>query len=153
MLSNLDIEDICKTMVLPLVGVFSKDKLPDKLYVGSYYINMQNHDEGNGTHWVYLRVDDEGDVLYFDSFGVPPPKEVKEFVKRRHIPYSNRQIQDIDSIKCGFFCIACDDYFTHHYKKKRSWEDNYDDFLNKWSIHEKENDKKVMQYFVNARFM
>ena len=44
MLTNFDIEEICKSLQLPLVGVFSKDELPKKNYIGSYYINMENHD-------------------------------------------------------------------------------------------------------------
>jgi hypothetical protein len=43
MLSNFDIENICKELKLPIVGVYSKDRLPEIPYIGSYYINMQNY--------------------------------------------------------------------------------------------------------------
>ena len=42
-LSNFELEEKAKQLRLPLVGVFSKDKIPS-LQVGSYYINMQDAD-------------------------------------------------------------------------------------------------------------
>jgi hypothetical protein len=34
-------------------GIYSKDLLPKDLKRATFYIvNMQDHDEGNGTHWV-----------------------------------------------------------------------------------------------------
>ena len=81
-LSNFDIEEICKELKLPIVGVYSKDELKgiDK-YEGSYYVNMQNSDEGDGTHWVFMYIDKDGKALYFDSFGLPPPIEIEELLK------------------------------------------------------------------------
>ena len=35
-LSNYDLEELAHKYKLPLIGVFSKDELPDKLQVGSY---------------------------------------------------------------------------------------------------------------------
>lgn len=147
MLSNFDIEDICLKMDLPLVGVLSKDKLPDKRYIGSYYINMENEDDGNGTHWVYVRITSDSKALYFDSYGFKSPKEVEEFLKPfKPYPTSNRQIQSIDSDKCGLYCIACDIFFTYHYDNNKDFDSNYNDFLNGWSIDLKKNDKILKQY-------
>jgi hypothetical protein len=53
-LSNFDIIDI-KELQLDycFVGVYSKDLLPKDLKRTKFYIvNMQDHDEGDGTHWV-----------------------------------------------------------------------------------------------------
>ena len=55
-LSASDIEDIAKKLHLPLQGVFSKDELPRNPVVGSYIINLQDADDGNGTHWTFFRV-------------------------------------------------------------------------------------------------
>ena len=132
-LSNVDLENIAKQMKLPLIGVYSKDRLPEKRYIGSYIVNMQNYDEGNGSHWVYILITDKdkGKAIYFDSFGVSPPQEIQDFLKP-FSPYAvnNRMIQDIKSTKCGLYCIACDIYFKYYYNKKKSIEDNFDDFLN-----------------------
>jgi hypothetical protein len=46
-LSNFDLEEYARKYKLPLIGVYSKDELPDKLQVGSYYVNMQNAADGN----------------------------------------------------------------------------------------------------------
>ena len=39
--SNFDLEELAQKYHLPLVGVFSKDQLPEKVKVGSYIINLQ----------------------------------------------------------------------------------------------------------------
>jgi len=146
MITNFDILEIGKSLKLPIIGVFSKDKLPQKRSVGSYYVNMEDHNKGNGTHWVYMRIFDCGSALYFDSFGVNPPEDVKYFLNPfAPFPFSNRQIQDLKSEHCGRFCILCDYYFTHQVKKKLKNNDlvaeSFDDWLNSWSIHTATNDK------------
>ena len=49
-------------------GVYSRDNLP-KIKDGAYIIN---HDEYSdiGTHWVALYLQNNNNVIYFDSFGV-----------------------------------------------------------------------------------
>jgi hypothetical protein len=147
MLSNFDIENICNQLKLPLVGVFSKDKLPDKRFIGSYYINMENYDDGNGTHWVFARIFPTGEAIYFDSFGIKSPTEVEAFLKPfRPYATNNRQIQDLKSDKCGLFCIACDSFFSFHSNPKEDIAENYDDFLNMWSKDPEKNDKVLKEY-------
>ena len=147
MLSNYDIEDICKKLKLPLVGVFSKDRMPDRHYIGSYYINMQNYDDGDGTHWVYARIFPNGQALYFDSYGFKSPVEIETFLKGFK-PYAtnNRQIQSLKSENCGLYCIACDYFFTYDADKNKSIVDNYSDFINMWSADPIKNDKILKEY-------
>ena len=55
MITNFDIEELSSRLNLPLIGIVNKDRLdtlPKDL--GSYYINMQNYDAGEGTHWSML---------------------------------------------------------------------------------------------------
>ena len=86
-------------------GIFSKDTLPKDLKHNSWYvINMQNHNDGNGTHWVCLKTGIP--LTYFDSFGFAPPIEVMEKVKNG-MSFNKREIQDYNSTACGWFCIAC----------------------------------------------
>lgn len=145
MLSNTDIEEICDSLKLPLVGVFSKNKLPQVRHIGSYYINLQDEEDGNGTHWTWFRIFENGKAVYFDSFGFQLPEDIKEFLKPfAPIPYNNRQIQDINSSYCGWFCLACDYYFTYEAKRKDTEED-FDDFLNLFSINKIANDKIAME--------
>ena len=90
MITNFDIEEIAKGLKLPIIGVFSKDKLPQRRSVGSYYVNMEDHDKGSGTHWVFMRIFDCGSAVYFDSFGISPPEPVRDFLKPfAPFPFSN----------------------------------------------------------------
>jgi hypothetical protein len=101
-----DIQKILKHNGHPIIGVFSKDKLPKELKDGWYVINLQSTNQGNkkGTHWTAFKVD--GDHLsYFDAFGFSPPIEVLQRATG-DILYSNREIQDIHSTCCGWFCIG-----------------------------------------------
>ena len=129
---------------LPLVGVYSKDTLPDRCYVGSYIINMEDSDVGNGTHWVLLKIFPTKEVIYFDSFGLSVPPLIKDFVKVK-IATSTRQIQDIDATTCGYYCIACDDYMTYQ-KQHRPIYERYDDFLNIFKGDTKKNDLILLDY-------
>ena len=56
-------------------GVFSKDLLPKNFKNGWYVINMQNHNEGHGTHWTCFK-NTPNNLFYWDSFGFEPPLQV-----------------------------------------------------------------------------
>jgi len=143
--SNIDLEDMADRLKLNLVGVYSKDELPDKIQVGSYIINLQNSTEGNGTHWTLIMVFDRKNALYFDAFGQIFPKEVGVFLKNyKPIPYSNRIIQDVDSNRCGLYCIACMHYMSRIRRKEML--EQYDDFLNLFRGNPKQNDKILVDY-------
>lgn len=142
--SSTQLEHICKMLKLPLVGVYSKDTLPDRCYIGSYIINMEDSDVGNGTHWVLLKIFPTKEVIYFDSFGLSVPPLIKDFVKGK-IATSTRQIQHIDATTCGYYCIACDDYMTYQ-KQHRPIYERFDDFLNIFKADTKKNDEVLLDY-------
>jgi hypothetical protein len=144
MLTNFDIEKIGNKLDLPIVGVYSKDELANiKRKIGSYYINMQNSDEGQGTHWVLAKIytdeepdteDSEVDVkcLYFDSFGLGPAKEVSKFLSPfKPIYCNNRQIPSIRTTECGWYCLICDYYLEKG--KEDTYLEDYGKFLNIWN--------------------
>ena len=108
-LSNFKILEILDNKNLPINGVFSKDLLPS-LKKGFYIINIQNHDEGSGTHWTCLYYDDK-DNIYFDSFGFAAPMEIQRHLKS--YSYNDKQIQNIDSTSCGYYCIAFIQYMNN----------------------------------------
>jgi len=152
MITNFDIEEIANSLRLPIIGVFSKDKLPQRRMVGSYYVNMEDHDKGSGTHWVFIRIFSSGVAIYFDSFGISPPEQVRDFLKPfSPFAFSNRQIQDIKSENCGRFCILCDYFFSYQIKNQKLTNDYiaecFDDFLNSWSIDTATNDKILKERF------
>lgn len=150
MMSSLDIEEICLKLDLPIIGVFSKNKLPNTHKIGSYYINMENEEDGNGTHWVLCIIFKDAKALYFDSFGIKNPLEIEEFLKPfKPYAYNHRDIQDLTSERCGLFCVCCDLYMNKHYNKKRDFGDNYDDFINLFSSNKKSNDKILIELLKN----
>ena len=108
-LSNYDIIDLCEYYNIPLVGVFSKNELPKKLKNGCYTINLADSDKP-GSHWCGFTFYN-GQVCYFDSFGFPPPNEIDKHMKKRvkvenQSIYSLDQIQEIDEVICGWFCVC-----------------------------------------------
>lgn len=150
-LSNFEIEDICEELKLSCIGVFSKDQIPKERKVGAYYINLQNHNDGNGTHWVFMRLFPNAKFIYFDSFGESPPEQIIEWSKPfKPIAINNRQIQDLKSEKCGWFCISLDYYFTYDCKTDKDVFDNYSDFLSIWSSNTKLNDK-ILKEFLGSK--
>ena len=80
----------------------------DKLRIeeGNYIINLDDS-QNVGSHWTALQIN-KNKAIYFDSFGCVPPQNVTDFVKQTNIKlgYNNFIIQDLESEKCGFCCIA-----------------------------------------------
>lgn len=147
MLSNFELEDISTQLKLPLIGVFSKDELPLARKVGDYIINLQSADDGNGTHWVFFKIFNSKDAIYFDPFGMGMPQEVGKFLQPfKPVMSNNRQIQDIKSESCGMYCISCSYFFKYDADSKKTIVENYDDYLNIWSWDTKLNDKVLKQY-------
>lgn len=126
-LSNYDIIDILQNYNIEINGIFNKDKLPYKLQQGFYICNMQNSTDGNGTHWVAFYYDFPKKSYYFDSFGFDSPNEIHDKIKP--YLYNQRDIQDINSSSCGYYCIA----FIKMLYNKRDKERFYNLFTNYFS--------------------
>jgi hypothetical protein len=147
MISNFEIEDICRDLKLDCEGVYSKDRLPKYRTNGGYYVNLQDFNDGNGTHFTFFFIEPKANPIYFDSFGMPPPIEVDEFLgSSKEIMYNNRDIQDLKSQKCGWFCIALHYFLTYEQDSRKSLEENYSNFLSSWSVDTSNNDKILNQY-------
>jgi hypothetical protein len=102
--SNTELIDIIKNInINNFNGVYPKDKLSKPLKDGFYIINLDNSD-GPGTHWTALYKINDGFSLYYDSFGFPAPEEIEDLLHKYE--YNKKQIQDIKSTSCGFYCIA-----------------------------------------------
>ncbi len=146
MLSNFDLEDYAEKHNYNLIGVYSKDKLPNEKRVGSYIVNMQDEDDGNGTHWIAFIIFENAKCCFFDSFGVHAPTDILDFLKPfKPIATNKRQIQHVDSDKCGYFCLAFIKQFNDVNPMKQDVYELYDDFINAFSSNLKINDKIVME--------
>jgi hypothetical protein len=146
MIPNFELEEIAEKRGLDLIGVFSKDLLPKEKVVGSYIVNLQDYDDGGGTHWTAFKLFSNGKCCYFDSFGITMPTDVSTWLEKfKPIAISNRHIQDLKSELCGYFCLAFIEFFNDIDPKKEDVFELYDDFINCFSINEKTNDKIVFQ--------
>ena len=123
-LSNIEIFEISDKMRLPLEGIFFKDDLPNPLKKGFYIINLQSEmTNGRGTHWTAFYYDGIKNI-YYDSFGFPAPKETEAHINP--YIYSKKNIQDINTSSCGFYCLA----FIKFLKNKINKEKAFNTFIN-----------------------
>ena len=130
--------DIIKDMKLDyhFGGVFSKDQLPKELIREKFYIvNLQDHDEGSGTHWTVFYYNKPLTSIYFDSYGFIAPLDVENSIKP--YIYNNAEIQDFDASSCGYFCIA----FIKFLHNKENKQEAYKTFLKLFKQQTVKNDK------------
>lgn len=116
--SNTELLDILKNDNIKINGVFAKDKLKKPLD-GFYIINLDNSD-GPGTHWTVLYKINDGFSLYYDSFGFPAPEEIEDLLHKYE--YNKKQIQDINSTSCGFYCIAFIKFMINKQDKLKAFD-------------------------------
>jgi hypothetical protein len=103
-LSNIDIIKIIqKHKFKHFHGVYSKDLLPQHLQIGWYIINMEDSNDGNGTHWTCFHYTIDK-MVYFDSFGFIYPDTLKN--RSTNIIYNHKEIQNYYSSACGWFCLS-----------------------------------------------
>ena len=98
-------------------GVFSRDNLPKRIRKEECGIINLDDFSGPGTHWVCWRnieprsgpgqSPDEDICEYFDSFGLPMPTEVMEYliISGKTLFYSPDEIQERSSVLCGYWCL------------------------------------------------
>ncbi len=144
-LSNFDIINLIKDYKIDYCfgGIYSKDLLPQDLMRTKFYIvNMQDHDEGNGSHWVVFYYNKPLTSIYFDSFGFVPPIQVENRIS----PYifNDADIQDYNSSACGYFCIA----FIKFLHNKQDKQEAYKGFLKLFKNETIKNDK-ILQQLLN----
>ena len=133
-MTNVDLMNRAGKLGLPLVGVFSKDKIPRVPRDGFYIINLQDDKDGNGihlpgTHWVSFYIE-RSHAVYFDPFGSAPPIQVQNFLKP-FIPYeyNTKEIQNINSSVCGSYAIGFMKYMSSHRSKDPNIDYRFNKFL------------------------
>ena len=133
-----EIEKILNEHHYYINGVYSKDTLPDNLKNGWYVINLQNLNDGNGTHWTCFKYSPYL-LEYFDAFGFPPPIEILQKAKG-DIIYNKKEIQDYNSTCCGWFCIGA------------IISDNFDKYLSMFSDNTDINDIILSRFLMSKNF-
>ena len=119
MLTDDQLEQLAQKMDFKTAGCFFKDSLPKKIqYNTGYFVNLddQYDAEGHlnsGSHWTCFQVhkypNGKIEPLYFDPFGIPPPEQVKNFVKEitgKGLPYNKKDSRSLMNNACGWYCAA-----------------------------------------------
>ena len=141
-LTNFELIDLIKDFKLDnhFGGVYSKDQLPNELIKEKFYIvNLQDHDEGGGTHWTCFYYNYPSTSIYFDSYGFIAPRDVQKLIS----PYvfNEKDIQDFNSSACGWYCIA----FIKFLHDKTDKEEMFKTFLKLFKLETIKNDKILQE--------
>ena len=140
-LTNFELIDLIKDFKLDnhFGGVYSKDQLPELIKDKFYIVNLQDHDEGGGTHWTCFYYNYPSTSIYFDSYGFIAPRDVQ----KRISPYvfNEKDIQDFNSSACGWYCIA----FIKFLHDKTDKEEMFKTFLKLFKLETIKNDKILQE--------
>ncbi len=136
-LSTQDLYNLLKLYKLKINDICCKNEIKN-YNDGWSIINMDNAGNG-GTHWVCFF---KGKCnIYFDSFAVVAPLQVEAIIK----PYtmSKKQLQDIQSSSCGWFCI----FLIFWMQKRENSIKNFNDFLCLFSNNTSNNEIQLNNFF------
>ena len=126
MLTNYDLLDAGIKYNIPIVSISNKNKLPSSSDIreGGYIVNLENDvdefgNQLNGTHWVgfYIEKNKHGKPhdVYYDSFGMPPPIAVQNFLRPLSpYKYNDDDIQNINSSVCGYYVLHFIWFMSRH---------------------------------------
>ncbi len=87
-----------------------KDDFKTKIKPGFYIVNLDD-DNGGGTHWTCFLIVDKF-CIYFDSFGLHMPNDIRTYTKKYATISFPHQIQDIRSEACGYYVLDFIKYFS-----------------------------------------
>ena len=90
------------------IEIHCRDQIPRTKSEKWNLLNLDKH-TGEGTHWTAYK--NGTNQIYFDSFGIIPPEELAEMFEDEYI-FNTKQIQDINSNACGWYCLAFIRYMT-----------------------------------------
>ena len=147
MMSNFDIEEIATHYNINVIIVMKDELKYMKPINKNYIINLESSKDGNGTHWMALKIENK-DCVYFDSYGMLPPEEIITFCKRipkSHLAYNTKEIQDFKAKTCGFFSIGFI-IFLHINSSDNLYEKS-SSFSDLFSLDTKLNNKKLKKFF------
>ena len=146
-LSNFDLINWVKQLGIKYFReVFSKDKLPTSMINNEVgIINLDDY-IGSGTHWVAYRNGNKY-AEYFDSFGLLMPKEVEKYLSTSGKPliYSSDEIQDRDSVLCGYWCL----YYLIERQKGKSFPETIHNTNLHLNTTDSDNHEFIINYFKN----
>jgi hypothetical protein len=116
---------------------------------GNYIINLESSSQGNGTHWLSIKIDGKN-CFYQDSFGIIPPKEVIDFCKRTpnsRLAFSEIQMQNIDTETCGWYAVGLLIHLNN--TKNKDIFKSAGQYINQFSYDSKNNNAILKIFFRN----
>lgn len=166
MLTDTQIEQLCKKMNVPLETIIFKDQVPKTFkFNRSYIINLDDeYDEGgnlkSGSHWTCLQINKypkgQVEAIYFDSFGIAPPVDIIECYKRttghNHMPYNTKDIQSLMSDACGWYCCAFLHFINNFSHRTKNLYNDTDNFLEMFDDLNKSVDFKKNEFMLKHFF-
>ena len=131
-------------------GTFSCDSIKKPNFnfdISTYIFNLSKLDE-KGTHLIAIQINNKNKkVTYFDSFGLKcTNKYLLSFIYsvNNKYEYSTMQIQHLNSIYCGIYCLA----FVIHQDNAN----NFSNFLNMFNPDKlKQNDSIAVKYIIRQK--
>lgn len=144
-LTNFDLMDLASFMGIKLNEVLMKDEATHRLPKGYYIFNLENSNQ-SGSHWVGM-LKKEKMYYYFDPYGIPPPQTLIDLLRcaPEHLLYNDTQIQYIDSILCGYFCLV----FLYQMQQSSDMVNNIANFLQLFYLDTRKNDKELKNIISN----
>lgn len=94
----------CETFI----GVYARDELPTNVNGPICLVANLDKSHQSGSHWICIAINDKGEGLYCDSFGIPPMySEFITFMDQNTIfwEYNDKSLQCFNSSTCGHYCI------------------------------------------------
>jgi len=123
-MTNIELYNEAQKLDLPNFKYFMSNELvkasPDDKECG--IVNLDDSD-GKGTHHICYWLDSKhGDKFCFDSFGVAPPTELIDYLKKfdkQNILYSTYIIQELNETNCSELSL----YVLHELNKGNKFTD------------------------------
>ena len=130
-------------------GTFARDRFNKRHTAkqhGAYVFNLEEMGK-SGSHWVCLIMRDDNFVYYFDSFGVTHvPIEISKFIgENKEIIKNDMILQDLQSVMCGYYCIAFIDFVLDNDISGLDTVDKFCDMFTKDTV---KNEKIIKNMFM-----
>jgi len=103
-LSNFDLNEAAKKLKINHFRVtFVRDELPNKPRLHECGILNTGDSSTDGYHWIcWYKA--RKTKLSFDSYGLPPPVELIDYLKNP-VYYNSERLQFGNSVFCGHLCL------------------------------------------------
>ena len=115
-------------------GCLSKDELVNISPNNKFWVINLQDSVLPGSHWVAvidikLKDSNPDYCIYFDPYGVYPPPSIVSFMEKSDKPlqYVCDTFQDLDSTKCGQYCLMVIDSILKSVPYKKLFDDLLDE--------------------------